>query len=144
MLGTFSELGRPGLSVSNSRLGKFRFEEDGVAYSTTLSSCGEQSGDLQYEWERRKGSTIAIVQEPAHETARASEWRFTPDGCSIDNWDVVRWEEVVDGDVVVTVQLMRGDMCLERFDCNGDNDDLQCEDCRTVWCDEPPPPCSPD
>ena len=146
MLGIFSESGRPGLSVSSESLGKFRFEGGGIAHSTNLSSCGEQgeTWGTQYEWERREGSTIAIVQEPAHEDATPREWHFTPSGCNEFGWESVRWEEVVDGDVVVTFQLRRGDMCLERFDCNGDNDELQCADCRTVWCDEPPPPCSPD
>lgn len=64
--------------------------------------------------------------------------------CTPEGADEVRVDKLKDGERVSSSYVYRGDMCLERFECRDTDGDSQCDDCRTRWCDAPPPECADD
>lgn len=146
MYDVFSYAAGPGETVPSRSVGKIRFERGGIARTTALNECGEGGGtwETEYQWEYGDDSTI-VMEVNSGDIGAKEEWRFSPRApCSPSGLPQIRKETLLDGEVYQTGSILRGDLCLESFDCNGENDELQCEDCRTVWCDEPPPPCSDD
>ena len=148
MLDTFSQSRGAGNIDTNSALGKFTFEPDGTGTRTSIGSCGSDVDDYPFIWERRDGLTIAIVPYPGEEfvfNTNEEEWRFTPTGvCSLTGGvEEIQWQEIQDGQVVLDALVFRGDVCLERFEPSPEDcpPGYECDDCRTVWCDEAPPPC---
>ena len=62
---------------------------------------------------------------------------FTSDECT-SGLESIKVEDVRDGEAQQPSFLVRGDACLQQVACP---DGTQCDDCNTVWCDDPPPPC---
>jgi len=146
MLDTFSEFGEGDRQVfPYSGLGKLGFEPDGVGTYTSLGACGRDVTVTPFSWEPRGGDALAIVPEPGEDFVFGSndhEWRIAMTGsCNPVGLEEVALQEVRDGTIDGERTIYRGDLCLERFECSESTGGIECDDCRTVWCDEAPEPC---
>ena len=148
MLETFSTARTAGTIFTASSLAKYTFEEDGLGQLVQISACGRDVSSQNFRWERGDGSTLSILPAEGEEHVLASpndEWRFARTGvCTPEGADEVRLDKFKDGEKLSSSYVFRGDMCLERFECSDTEGDSQCDDCRTYWCDAPPPKCSDD
>jgi len=146
MYDTFSAARSAGEVFTASGLTKVTFSEDGSGTISNVSACGRDESTNSFVWERRSGEQIAIVPPAGEDTVLGgphSEWRFTmTNNCTPEGASEVRWEMQGASEAPLVALLFRGNMCLERFECSDTEGDSQCDDCRTYWCDTPPPECS--
>jgi len=147
MYDTFSAARTAGEIFTASGLAKYTFEDGGVGHLRHLNACGRDESVRIFTWEQRDDGALAILPEEGEERvfgSSADEWRFSrTGGCAKAGGDEVRRYEFLEGEQLSSSYLLyRGDLCLERFACSDTEGDSQCDDCRTYWCDAPPPECS--
>jgi hypothetical protein len=149
MFDTFSEFGDgDGQEFPYSGLGKLAFDPDGTGTHTSLGACGRDVTETPFSWEPRGPDALAIIPEPGEPFVfhtEDHEWRIALTGeCTFAGVEKVALQQVRDGMIQTERTMYRGDLCLERFECSDGTGDIECTDCRTVWCDEPPASCAAD
>lgn len=120
---------------------KYTFSTDGEGTRSVLNSCGDSTEESVFSW-KSLGDDVVEVANAAWLADGGSVSVTRVDVCSPNGWEQIDIVENV-GNVEVSRQRMtRGDVCFEKLDCGGEPGNSQCDNCRTIWCDEPAPSCS--
>lgn len=134
MLGTYT-----GYMVNQSgqflSITRYDILEDGVFVIDDVQCDGSDLGEPKvYEW-KPYAEDIIEVSFPDVAPGGIEAWRISPG--SDCNKIRVEWVQV--GMVVKETSLNRGELCLLALGPCPPG--LECDSCKTVWCDEAPPPC---
>jgi len=134
ILGVFSNRDVGDSSLGLDGVGRYNFREDGTLSIGGVSECEKNIETVtdEYEWSR-ESDDLVVVSVP--EDSIFEEWRVTPGS----DCNSVRVDQIQDGEARVSYGLTRGAVCMKELPPCPEG--TSCEDCETVWCDEPPPPC---
>ncbi len=136
MVGVYSDR-MPGLQNSHDvYVDQYEIRADGTFLVHALRVCGSNTfTEKAYTWEHLDADTIK-VKFPEGAPGGFEAWHISRGkDC---NEILVGYEN--HGEVFVEVPYQRGAVCLERVTCPSGT--VECDYCKTVWCDEPPPPCA--
>lgn len=122
---------------------KFSFSVDGEGTRTVLNSCGDSPEKSAFSWESLDDDVV-VIAEGAWLADGGSISVTRVDDCSPNGWEQIEMVEMAAGVEVSRLRMTRGDVCFEQFDCGIEPGNSQCDNCRTVWCDEPAASCSND
>ena len=134
LFGTYSSP-TAGISNQNSTtVTHYEIRADGTFVIGGFYGCGASKATMkEYTWVRHGEAAIDVLFPDASEGG-IDTWRITR-GVDCNQIHVERRRE---GESVGDRDYQRGEVCLDVLPpCPG----TQCDSCKTVWCDGPPPPC---
>ena len=134
LFGTYSDPPAGVANQNSSFVVHYMIRPDGKFLIGGYYDCGaNKSEPKEYQWVRHDETTIDVLFPDAGEGG-VDTWRISRGG-DCNQISVQRRRE---GEDLGIGFYQRGEVCLEELPpCPGSN----CESCKTVWCDGPPPPC---
>ncbi|NUO54735.1 MAG: hypothetical protein HOV80_38330 [Polyangiaceae bacterium] len=135
LLGTFSwgTPGNTGLSHAMFDITKLTFNADGTGRRTTLGGmCADDVQERPFDWEV-DGTTVRVSMVGA-ESGDEDEFEI---GIRSSIYSIAPELSLTRRGSVET--FVFGDLCMDRYDDPRCPEGYECDDCRTYWCDEPPP-----
>lgn len=136
ILGTFSNVRVGVQSHTSEPVTHYEFREDGALVIRVLKSCEPNRGtvDDELQWST-EGDSLVVAEVTDNTFLEALH--FKPG----ENCNRLQVNMVDNGTPSVGLPLWRGAVCFNKLPpCPPDAQ--QCDSCETVWCDEPPPPCT--
>lgn len=138
MLGTFSNRA-PGLTSQDSALTHYEVHADFRFLIVDVTGCGENIATVREEhrWESTADDVIEVDVQDEESVLDAYRVRRGP------SCDRVSFEQVFGPEISGPDNFPRGAVCMRDLPPCGP-DEVECDSCETIWCDEPWPECDDD